>query len=128
MLLHGGGLLGVVLNKRYGSSVQGSFGPLFSQYPPPPPQQQQPGPAGEASGSGGAGPAPAPAGSPGGPLAQGRALQLFSWRGGFQRVGPELPEPLWVAWEPEVGLLLLLLPGGVRASVLGVGGEGLPWS
>ncbi|KAL4432170.1 hypothetical protein ABPG77_005932 [Micractinium sp. CCAP 211/92] len=57
VVLHGGGLLGVVLNK------------------------------------------PAPSGT-------GRALQFVSWKG-FAPVGPQLPEPVWVSWEPECTLLAL---------------------
>ncbi|KAL4855688.1 hypothetical protein ACK3TF_003771 [Chlorella vulgaris] len=57
VLLHGGGLLGAVLNK------------------------------------------PAAGGS-------GRVLQFVSWKG-FAPVGPELPEPVWVSWEPECTLLAL---------------------
>eukprot|EP00887_Chlorella_sp_A99_P005680 scaffold1.g5680.t1 len=80
VLLHGGGLLGVVLNKRY---------------------------AGD-GGHGGAGE------QDGGWAHQGRAMQLFSWRGGFAPVGPELPEPTWVAWEPECTTVALAYPRAVE--------------
>ena len=39
-------------------------------------------------------------------MGAGRAFQFFNWRG-FGAVGPVLPEPLWVSWEPECTLAAL---------------------
>jgi hypothetical protein len=40
------------------------------------------------------------------PVTLQRALRFFSWRD-FSPVGPALPEPLWVSWEPECTLVAL---------------------
>jgi len=40
------------------------------------------------------------------PVTLQRALRFFSWRD-FSAVGPALPEPLWVSWEPECTLVAL---------------------
>ena len=37
----------------------------------------------------------------------GAALQFFSWAGGQRAVGPQLVEPRWLAWDPEVTLCAL---------------------
>jgi hypothetical protein len=47
------------------------------------------------------------------PLTLARRLRFFSWRD-FAPVGPELPEPVWVAWEPDCTLAALGYEHGVE--------------
>lgn len=37
----------------------------------------------------------------------GNALQFYSWGGSQQPVGPQMVEPKWLAWDPQVTLCAL---------------------
>lgn len=67
------------------------------------------------------------------PTSSERALRLFSWRD-FKAVGPALPEPRWIAWEPECTLAALayehtvelcrVQPGFQRFATISLPGSG----
>ena len=107
VLLHGGGLLGVVLNKPVSPAggacagwwvVGSAVGELRARRLPPRVTPVL---------------LCCPTSPHAAPCHAGRAMRFISWNG-FAALGPEVPEPQWVAWEPECTLLALGYPHTVE--------------